>query len=120
MKKFFLLAVVLMLPLWVYSQAAQSTTEPGKDPVSLSDESPASQPALPIPQAIIKAESYMREMHMDLSTRYIQSVHLRRDDGSEKGDYWRIQWARSPAREDAEFALRIYMDGVVMSDAAGS
>lgn len=128
MKKFFLLLIILVLPIWVYSQATQPVSETLSPAELQTDSSGPSEsnrviplkPVLPMPDALTRVEGYMKEKNVDLSGQYIHSVQLSYDDGSKrKGHYWHVQWAWSTPRMGMEYGLRIYMDGTVLPDPTG-
>ncbi len=113
MKIFFLLLVVFILPMWVYSQATPPSAEGTADS--------ALKPALPIRDALAKAEGYLKEKNIDMAGQYLQSVQLLQDEAiTEEGYYWRVQWVRTAPRAGMDYALRIYMDGIVIPEEAGS
>jgi hypothetical protein len=128
MSKIFFLLVILLLPIWVYSQGTQPSPEMVALAESTTDESGPpmsgqiipSRPALPIEEALNIAESYVRERKVDISGQYIHTVQLNYDDGSHrKGHYWRVQWMWSSPRMGMEYGLRIYMDRTVYPDPLG-
>lgn len=123
MKKFLVVLIICILPILAYSEF-----NPGvQEDVALSEAGlersavTPFRPLLTISEALDAAEGYVRTKGVDLSGQYIHSVRLYYDEGSgRQGYFWRVQWAWSLPRMGGEYGLRIYTDGTVIPEPAGS
>jgi len=81
--------------------------------VMLSSAAPENrEPKVSLKQALAKAEKYVADKKIDISSLYLASVYRRTISDNPKQDCWTVIWApKNPYVMDGELFIYIYDDG---------